>query len=271
MCRLRFTVGIDELLEDPGALLVEVTPEPALYERWHLPGAIMMPLEALYHPSRRDVAPRGLLEERLGGLGISDEDELVLYSDLGNRYAYYAFWVLWCHGNRNARVLDGGKAGWRRGLPREVEPRSRPASRFRLDDPDWSDRISMGELLSRLGDPSLRIIDARSPEEYSGREGGPAGSPVRTAAHAGPHTGGGERSVGLPVQGWDGRAERSGRHSARIIRRGDPEGSGGGRVLQDRRQGVPSMVLYEARARLPARAALRRWMGRVGQRNRDAN
>jgi len=171
---LRFTIGIDELLEDPGALLVEVAPEPALYEHWHLPGAIMMSLEALGHPSRRDIAPRRLLEERLGGLGISDEDELVLYSDLGNRYAYYALWILWCHGSRNARVLDGGKAGWKkRGLPREVEPRSRPASRFRLDDPDWSDRISMGELLSRLEDPSLMIIDARSPEEYSGREGAP--------------------------------------------------------------------------------------------------
>ncbi|MGC9178166.1 MAG: sulfurtransferase [Conexivisphaera sp.] len=167
---MQLALGIDELLDKrDDYILVEVAPDPVLYEYQHLPGALMLPLEALHAPRSRDVASRELLEERLGGLGISNEDGVVLYSDLGNRYAYYAFWILWCHGARNVHVLDGGKAGWyERGLPMEADARAALSTHFKLRDPDWSDRILIDELLARLEDPTLIIVDARYPEEYSG-------------------------------------------------------------------------------------------------------
>ncbi|MGB9733839.1 MAG: hypothetical protein ACP5QE_03460 [Conexivisphaera sp.] len=54
---MQLALGIDELLDKrDDYILVEVAPDPVLYEYQHLPGALMLPLEALHAPRSRDVA-----------------------------------------------------------------------------------------------------------------------------------------------------------------------------------------------------------------------
>ncbi len=142
------------------------------YLEWHVPGAVQVNWSSLLHPLMRDFGPRERIEKALGSAGVSNDDPLVLYSDLGNRYAFYAFWVLRAFGHREMYVLNGGKSAWNlRGYPKETEARRPEPTRYEARDPDWRDRIYVWELLSRLR--SFYLIDVRYREEFEGKVSAP--------------------------------------------------------------------------------------------------
>ncbi|MBA2332999.1 MAG: sulfurtransferase [Actinobacteria bacterium] len=83
--------------------------------------------------------------------------------DAGTGWAARLWWLLRHFGHDEAAVLDF--AGWRGPLRVEAE-RIAPAqfvARPRADD-----TASADELLARLGDPRLVLVDARAPERYRG-------------------------------------------------------------------------------------------------------
>ncbi|AWR99075.1 sulfurtransferase [Metallosphaera hakonensis] len=167
-------ISVDDLLRDGKEFkVIEVSYNQSSYLDWHIPGAIMLPWRYLRHPVIRDFAPKEILEKNLGSLGISADDFLVLYSDFGNRYAFYAFWVLRAFGHKNLAVLNGGKAVWEaKDLPRESEVRRSSPVNYEAKDPDWSDRVTVWELLLKIrSGEKFQLLDVRYWEEYSGETG----------------------------------------------------------------------------------------------------
>jgi len=176
-------VGARELvsrLGEPGLRVVDARFEltdpsvgPALYAEGHVPGAVYLDLD-------RDLAappgPRGrhplpdlaALAGRLGELGVGDAHEVVVYDQTGTMYAARAWWLLRYLGHERVRFLDGGyRAYLAAGGPvTAAVPRHEPATftaRPRRDTVAEAE-----ELLGRLGDRRLVLLDARAPERYRG-------------------------------------------------------------------------------------------------------
>jgi thiosulfate/3-mercaptopyruvate sulfurtransferase len=95
---------------------------------------------------------------------------VIAYDDAGSQLAARLFFVLEYYGHTRIRVLNGGLAKWRReGRPLTTEvsrvgPR-RFVPRARRDVLATAEEVKAG-----LGKSEVCLIDARSPEEYAGKD-----------------------------------------------------------------------------------------------------
>jgi len=152
--------------------LVDVRPY-ADYAAGHLPGAVHLDPEADLSAIGPDAADGGRhplpsaeqLATVFGRAGI-DEDTFVLALDNGTGWAARCWWLLRHVGHDAAGTLDvRGYAG-----PLTTAASAEPAvaaTAFTARE-RAGDTISAEEILERLGDPTLVLYDARSPERWRG-------------------------------------------------------------------------------------------------------
>ncbi|WP_338601826.1 sulfurtransferase [Sulfolobus tengchongensis] len=153
-------------LKDVKIVEVDFNPKISYYEG-HIPSAVLINWRDFLNDSSRDFASPEKLSKILGNAGISEEDFVVLYSDMNNRYAFYAYWVLKAYGHSNLGILNGGIYKWLKdGYPIESDNVMVKKREYKAKKPDWSSRILVWELLSKLR--QVTLIDARSREEYEG-------------------------------------------------------------------------------------------------------
>jgi len=105
-------------------------------------------------------------------LGITPETTVVLYDDEGSLHAAWLFLVLDVLGHARVSVLDGGAQRWRAGggAWRATLPPA-PASSS-LSTPHVSAGRVAGAawVRERLGRRDVALVDARTPEEFDGRD-----------------------------------------------------------------------------------------------------
>lgn len=173
-------------LADPSVRFVEVDVDTASYERGHLPGAIDWNWTSqLVDAERRDIATPGEFSMLLSRSGISPDTTIVLYGDNNNWFAAWAYWLLKLHGHHDVKILDGGRKYWLdHGLPISVEVPTYPETGYRLPAPDVALRAFRDDILPRLGDPELALVDVRSQAEYNGEVVAPPGT-AESAQRAG--------------------------------------------------------------------------------------
>ena len=142
-----------------------------LYRGGHIPGASFLDLDTeLSDPSvpdagRHPLPDRTRFGEAAGRAGIGHGVFVVAYDQGMTGGAARLWWLLRHFGHEDVAVLAGGIAVWHGRLARGDE-RAEPATfepRPRADD-----TIDAAELLRRLGDPGLVVVDARAPERYRG-------------------------------------------------------------------------------------------------------
>jgi len=174
-------------LDDPTVRVVESSENTALYAEGHIPNAILLHWrEDLQDPVVRDWVSRERFAQLLGERGISDAHTVVLYGDRHNWFAAYAFWLFKYYGHRDARLLNGGRDRWvREERPLTTETPRFPPATYRAGDPDRQIRAFRDDLLRRLGDRSLALVDVRSPEEYRGELLAPPAYPQEGAQRGG--------------------------------------------------------------------------------------
>src|SRR5437667_11629479 len=82
-------------LGDQNIRIVEVDYDPtANYNLGHIPGSALIDWRKdINDPVTRDIVSKEGLEALLGRLGISNEDQIVLYGDFHNGFAAFAFRV----------------------------------------------------------------------------------------------------------------------------------------------------------------------------------
>ncbi len=109
------------------------------------------------------------LEAVLSSLGIGPRSQVVAYDDFGGAFAAWLWWILRWLGHDAVSVLDGGWPAWCRArLPTEEgEPCVVRPTAF-VAHPREDRRVDAAEVLARLGDPALCLVDARSPERFRG-------------------------------------------------------------------------------------------------------
>jgi thiosulfate/3-mercaptopyruvate sulfurtransferase len=124
---------------------------------------------------------------------------VVIYDDSGGLHASRLFFTLEVLGHEKAAILDGGIQAWRRaGLPltREI-PKVSPAIYRPTVRPE---RVASAEWVrDRLGDPTVALVDARTPAEYQGKD-----VRAKRGGHRASHTYFVLRLLGYPkVVGYD--------------------------------------------------------------------
>jgi thiosulfate/3-mercaptopyruvate sulfurtransferase len=147
------------------------------YLQGHIPGAAFLDLEHDLSDPDRPAAEAGRhplpSAERFAAAasraGIGPDTLVVAYDEGMSGGAARLWWLLRHFGHEQVAVLGGGLSCWLGPLARGEEeiPPARFLARERHDDV-----IETEELLERLGDPRLCLVDARTPERFRGEEAG---------------------------------------------------------------------------------------------------
>jgi thiosulfate/3-mercaptopyruvate sulfurtransferase len=163
------TDWVQEHLDDDSIRIVEVDENPALYADAHIPGAIGFDWQKdLQDQVKRDFLGPEEFGELLGSRGISNDHMIVLYGDRNNWFAAYTYWYLKYYGHDAVRLINGPREKWiNEGKPTNKEVPSYPKSTFEAKGPDDEIRAKRDEVLKLVG-TDTRLVDVRSPQEYSG-------------------------------------------------------------------------------------------------------
>jgi thiosulfate/3-mercaptopyruvate sulfurtransferase len=172
---------------DAGLVVAEVDENPDLYDESHIPGSVKLHWrDDLQHKLIRDVVPKDEFERLMGERGIANDTTIVLYGDKNNWFAAYAYWYLKIYGHEDVRLLDGGRQKWiEEGRELTTEPTSTTPATYVATDRNESIRIRRGEIHAGLGDPTIALVDVRSPQEYSGELMAPPGYEQEGASRTG--------------------------------------------------------------------------------------
>src|SRR5690606_31925504 len=101
---------VEENLDNPNVVLIEVDEDTEAYDKGHIRGAIKLDWKQdLQDGVRFDFINQQRLSELLSSKGVSNDDTIVLYGGNNNWFAAYAFWYLRYYGHQNLRLLDGGR------------------------------------------------------------------------------------------------------------------------------------------------------------------
>jgi thiosulfate/3-mercaptopyruvate sulfurtransferase len=172
------TETLQQNLGKPGLVVIDVRGKAAYEFGGHIPGAV----HSTWHEySDPHAVPKGLLnpdlgriEEILRRLGINQDSDVVIYSNPFDNWGDEGrmFWMLEYLGHQKLRILDGGWVKW-------TEER-RPFEHGRVTPPPGNFKarpvkglsISKDELkmIVRAPHPHTTILDARSLEEFLGKE-----------------------------------------------------------------------------------------------------
>jgi thiosulfate/3-mercaptopyruvate sulfurtransferase len=180
------TDWVEQHLDDPSIRIVEVDENPALYADAHIPGAIGFDWKKdLQDQVKRDFLDPQAFGELFGSRGVSNDHTIVLYGDRNNWFAAYTYWYLLYYGHDKVKLMNGPREKWisEGRLTTAEVPTHEPAA-FSAQPGDDSIRSRRDEVHSALGD-SIRLVDVRSPQEYSGELIAMAGYEQEGAQRAG--------------------------------------------------------------------------------------
>jgi thiosulfate/3-mercaptopyruvate sulfurtransferase len=180
------TQWVENHLNDDSIRVVEVDENPALYAEAHIPGAIGFDWKRdLQDQVKRDFLAPAEFGELFGSRGISNDHTIVLYGDRNNWFAAYTFWYLRYYGHDNAKLMNGPREKWiSEGRPTTTDVPRYESQSFSAQEGDEGIRAYRDEVLSAL-DSSTRLVDVRSPQEFSGELIAMAGYEQEGAQRAG--------------------------------------------------------------------------------------
>jgi thiosulfate/3-mercaptopyruvate sulfurtransferase len=163
------TQWVEDHLSDDSIRIVEVDENPALYAEAHIPGAIGFDWKKdLQDQVKRDFLGPAEFGELFGSHGISNDHTIVLYGDRNNWFAAYTYWYLKYYGHHNVKLMNGPREKWiSEGRPTSSDVPSYDAQQFSAQEGDASIRAMRDEVGAAL-DSDTRLVDVRSPQEFSG-------------------------------------------------------------------------------------------------------
>jgi thiosulfate/3-mercaptopyruvate sulfurtransferase len=146
---------------------------PNAHMRGHIPGSRPLVLGSP-PPAADEESARALAQEialRLRRHGITGRERLVLVDRGDGVGAMPAAQMAELAGHPQVAILLGGIAGWD-GELQEGAVELEPVREAEADlEPNPSALPTRQALANRLGDPTLTLLDVRTPDEYSGRRG----------------------------------------------------------------------------------------------------
>lgn len=172
------TDWVEKNLNNPKVRLVEVSVNPGLFERGHIPGAVNFAWHTdLVDPVRRDIASKANFEKLLQQAGIAADTTTVLYGDNNNWFAAWGAWVFDVYGVQNVKLLDGGRKKWEdEGRPTSAVAKTYAATNLKVKDANNELRARLTDVVAAAEKKAdVKLVDIRSPDEFSGKIIAPQG------------------------------------------------------------------------------------------------
>jgi thiosulfate/3-mercaptopyruvate sulfurtransferase len=165
------TEWVQEHQNDSGVRLLEVDYDPeSSYELGHLGNAALVDWKKdINDQVRRDILSKAQFEELMSRLGVTPSTTLVLYGDMRNWFAAFAFWTFKIYRHADVRLMNGGRRKWideGREMTEEVPTYTR--SRYTAGGADLGLRAMLPSVLSAQGRSDVAFVDVRSPAEFTG-------------------------------------------------------------------------------------------------------
>ncbi len=176
---------VEEHLDDPKVVLIEVDEDTTAYDKGHIRGAIKLDWTTdLQDQVRRDFVNKDQFSALLSERGVSNDDTVVLYGGNNNWFAAYAYWYFKLYGHSDVKLLDGGRKKWELdGRTLTTDQVSRPSTSYTAREQDRSIRAFRDEVVEAIG--AKNLVDVRSPDEFSGKILAPAHLPQEQAQRGG--------------------------------------------------------------------------------------
>ena len=178
---------VEEHLDDPKVVLVEVDEDTTAYDKGHIRGAIKLDWTTeLQDQVRRDFVDKAQFEKLLSGKGVANDQTVVLYGGNNNWFAAYAYWYLKIYGHADVRILDGGRQKWIDESRELTTERAQPApATYSAKERDESIRARRDQVFEWIGASDRALVDVRSPQEFSGELMAPPGYEQEGASRTG--------------------------------------------------------------------------------------
>jgi thiosulfate/3-mercaptopyruvate sulfurtransferase len=143
------------------------------YKNGHVPGAVNIDLFQLHW---FDTTKRGIKDFNrqsrllLSNLGIAKDSKVIFYDTVSGMSSARGVWLLLYFSHKKVCMLDGGVEKWKREkLPVEVKSNKLRHRRFR-GKPNSIVIADADEVNKSINNKNVKIIDARSREEYNGSD-----------------------------------------------------------------------------------------------------
>jgi thiosulfate/3-mercaptopyruvate sulfurtransferase len=170
---------LEQNLDNPKVRIIEVSTEPGIYERGHIKNAVKF----VWHTDLVDTVNRDIINAKnfsklVQKAGISDDTTVVLYGDKNNWFAAWGAWIFNIYGQKDVRVLDGGRVKWEKdGRALTTAVPTFAAGNFSVSKGDKSLRATLINDVLPIAKKRVKadLIDIRSADEYNGKVFAPAG------------------------------------------------------------------------------------------------
>ena len=143
---------------------------PADYKKGHIPGAINIGdvAQILRDENTEDFIAVEKIEKILSAAGLEPAREIVAYGNRGTWNPYFARFTMQSFGGRQTRVYHDGMEGWiAAGMSQATEESKLAPLALKLRaDPAAS--VTTREVIARLNQSGVQIVDARTPGEFAG-------------------------------------------------------------------------------------------------------
>ena len=170
---------LEQNLDNPKVRIIEVSTEPGIYERGHIKNAVKF----VWHTDLVDTVNRDIINAKnfsklVQKAGISDDTTVVLYGDKNNWFAAWGACIFNIYGQKDVRVLDGGRVKWEKdGRALTTAVPTFAAGNFSVTKGDKTLRATLINDVLPIAKKRVKadLIDIRSADEYNGKVFAPAG------------------------------------------------------------------------------------------------
>jgi thiosulfate/3-mercaptopyruvate sulfurtransferase len=153
------------------AVVWDVRPAEA-YARGHIAGAINIgdAARVLRDDNTEDFIATDRIEKILGAAGLDPTRETIVYGGRGTWQPYFGLYTFQYFSGTNVRVYHEGIEGWTAAGHTVSRDASKlpPVSLKLAINPTAA--VTTKEMIAKLNNPEVQIIDARTPKEFSGED-----------------------------------------------------------------------------------------------------
>jgi thiosulfate/3-mercaptopyruvate sulfurtransferase len=164
---------LEKNLDNPKVRIIEVSTEPGIYERGHIKNSIKF----VWHTDLVDTVNRDIISAKnfsklAQKAGISDDTTVVLYGDKNNWFAAWGAWIFNIYGQKDVRVLDGGRVKWEKdGRALTTAVPTFAAGNFVANKADRTLRATLINDVLPVAKKRVKadLIDIRGADEFNGK------------------------------------------------------------------------------------------------------
>ena len=164
---------LEQNIDNPKVRIIEVSTEPGIYERGHIKNSIKF----VWHTDLVDTVNRDIINQAnftalAQKAGINEDTTVVLYGDKNNWFAAWGAWIFNIYGQKDVRVLDGGRVKWEKdGRPLTTVAPTFSAGNFVATKADKGLRATLINDVLPVAKKRVKadLIDIRGADEYNGK------------------------------------------------------------------------------------------------------